>query len=227
MASWIRAASAAHAISHARRWPLVRFRCGVEPRHALRIWIINRTFARNIVYVVSGARFLTREGCGFTPSSRASIGIFSKRSSAHPDSYRQTIAIAVTLVLATLGTLYVGASFVLRPRSFTLDLVGGIRNLGVLQPVFPLLDYSCCAVTATLPVHRAKTLGRLTQLAVSAIPCWRGWDWSAHRWVTLPTGFCSACLLASSCVSTVKSGRGLPRITLRSRRSRSGRFGEP
>lgn len=129
----------------------------------------NPTFARNIVYVVSGARCLTREGCDFDSVEPGVDWHLLKTVIRASRLVYAAIAIAVTLVLATLGTLYVGAvsSHVPGPSrwiSWVVFVTSVFLNLYFLYSITLLRGYGDVAGE-----NRAKTFGRLTQLAVSAI----------------------------------------------------------
>ena len=68
----------------------------------------NPTFARNIVYVISGARRLTREGCDFDSVEQGVDWHLLNTVIRASRLVYAAIATAVTLVLATLGAMYVG-----------------------------------------------------------------------------------------------------------------------
>ena len=129
----------------------------------------NPTFARNIVYVVSGARCLTREGCDFDSVEPGVDWHLLKTVVRASRLVYAAIAIAVTLVLATLGTLYVGAvsSHVPSPSrwiSWVIFVTSVFLNLYFLDSITLLRGYGDVAGE-----NRAKTFARLTQLAVSAL----------------------------------------------------------
>lgn len=129
----------------------------------------NPTFARNIVYVISGARRLTREGCDFDSVESGVDWHLLKTVIRASRLVYAAIAIAVTLVLATLGTLYVGAvsSQVPDPSrwiSWAIFVTSVFLNLYFLYSITLLRGYGDVAGE-----NRAKTFSRLAQLAVSAM----------------------------------------------------------
>lgn len=129
----------------------------------------NPTFARNIVYVISGARRLTREGCDFDSVESGVDWHLLKTVVRASRLVYAAIAVAVTLVLATLGTLYVGAvsSHVhgaSRWISWVIFVVSVFLNLYFLYSITLLRGYGDVAGE-----NRAKTFARLAQLAVSAL----------------------------------------------------------
>lgn len=129
----------------------------------------NPTFARNIVYVVSGARRLAPEGCDFS-SVEPGVDWHLLKTVVHASRLvYAAIAVAVALVLATLGTLYVGAvsSGVPGPSrwvSWAVFVASVFLNLYFLYSITLLRGYGDVAGE-----NRAKTFARLAQLAVSAV----------------------------------------------------------
>ena len=135
----------------------------------------NPTFARNIVYVVSGARRLTREGCDFDSVEAGIDWHLLKTVIRASRLVYAAIAVAVALALSTLGTLYVGAVSsqvpgVSRWVSWAVFVVSVFLNLYFLYSITLLRGYGDVAGE-----NRAKTFARLAQLAVSALLMLAGW----------------------------------------------------
>ena len=129
----------------------------------------NPTFARNIVYVISGARRLTREGCDFDSVEPGVDWHLLKTVVCASRLVYAIIAIAVTIILATLGTLYVGAVSPHVPDhsrwiSWVIFVTSVFLNLYFLYSITLLRGYGDVAGE-----NRAKTFARLAQLAVSAL----------------------------------------------------------
>lgn len=129
----------------------------------------NPTFARNIVYVVSGARRLSHEGCDSSSMGEgvdwhllATVVRASKLVYAG-------IAAVVLLGLATAGSAYVAA--ITRGMagwgywaSWAVFCVSVVLNLYFLYTITLLRGYGDVAGE-----NKAKTFARLSQLAVSAV----------------------------------------------------------
>lgn len=129
----------------------------------------NPTFARNIVYVVSGARRLTREGCDFGSVEQGVDWHLLKTVIRSSKLVYAAIAIVVTMILATLGSLYVGAissqiSGVGHWLSWAIFVTSVFVNLYFLYSVTLLRGYGDVAGE-----NRAKTFARFAQLVVSAL----------------------------------------------------------
>ncbi len=129
----------------------------------------NPTFARNIVYVISGARRLTREGCDFDSVEQGVDWHLLNTVIRASRLVYAAIATAVTLVLATLGAMYVGvvSSHIPGPSrwiSWGIFLASVFLNLYFLYSITLLRGYGDVAGE-----NRAKTLARLSQLTVSAL----------------------------------------------------------
>ena len=129
----------------------------------------NPTFARNIVYVVSGARRLTREGCDFDSVGEGVDWHLLKTVIRASRLVYAAIAIAVSLVLATAGTAYVDAVSSQIPdasrwASWGIFVASVFLNLYFLYSITLLRGYGDVAGE-----NRAKTFARLAQLGVSAL----------------------------------------------------------
>ena len=129
----------------------------------------NPTFARNIVYVISGARRLTQEGCDFNSVEEGVDWHLLKTVIRASRLVYAAIAVAVSLTLATAGTAYVNAissqtsnagSWV----SWGIFVVSVFLNLYFLYSITLLRGYGDVAGE-----NRAKTFARLAQLGVSAL----------------------------------------------------------
>ena len=129
----------------------------------------NPTFARNIVYVVSGARRLTREGCD---SSSVQEGVdwhlLATVIRASKLVYAG-IALVVLMGLATAGSAYVAVITESMDgwshwASWAVFCASIVINLYFLYTITLLRGYGDVAGE-----NKAKTFARLSQLAVSAL----------------------------------------------------------
>lgn len=134
----------------------------------------NPTFARNIVYVISGARRLTQEGCDFDSVGEGIDWHLLKTVIRASRLVYAAIAVAVSLVLATAGTAYVGAVSSQMPDvsrwvSWGIFVASVFLNLYFLYSITLLRGYGDVAGE-----NRAKTFARLAQLGVSALLLFAG-----------------------------------------------------
>ena len=128
----------------------------------------NPTFARNIVYVVSGARRLTSEGCEFS-SVREGVDwhLLNTVIRASKIMYA-AIASVVLIALSTLGTAYVasvstGLSGWGHWVAWAVFCLSVFINLYFLYSITLLRGYGDVAGE-----NRAKTYARIAQLLISA-----------------------------------------------------------
>ena len=127
------------------------------------------TFARNIVYVVSGARRLSVQGCDVSSvEDGIDWHLLNTVIKASKVIYA-TIAVAVTLLLATVGTAYVfhvtqGVEPIVVWSSWPLFCLSVFLNLYFLWSVTVLRGYGDVAGE-----KKALVISKLAQLVVSAI----------------------------------------------------------
>lgn len=138
-------------------------------------WGFEPTFARNIVYVLSGAQSLTKEGCD--PDSmgssvdwhllhvvfRASKVIFG------------IIAVTSTALAATIGTLYI-AAISDGIKGYSHWVAWFIFLLAIFLNLYFLYTVTFLRGTGDIAgENRATTIAKLAQLAVSAVLLVFGW----------------------------------------------------
>lgn len=129
----------------------------------------NPTFARNIVYVVSGARRLTSEGCD---ASSIEAGIDWHLLNVVITTTRlvfAAIAIVVTFFLSTIGSVYIETvsstmSGSGKWISWAIFCISVFLNLFFLYSTTLLRGYGDIAGE-----NRTKTLAKLSQLVISAV----------------------------------------------------------
>lgn len=129
----------------------------------------NPSFARNIVYVVSGARKLTKEGCDFDSVQEGVDWRLLKTVFKTSKIVYALIAIVVLLFLLTIGSIYINlVAGDLEPfscwGSWIVFCVSVFLNLYFLYTITQLRGVGDIAGE-----NQAKTLSRLAQLLVSAI----------------------------------------------------------
>lgn len=129
----------------------------------------NPTFARNIVYVISGARRLTKEGCDFDSVEEGVDWHLLKTVVCASRLIYALIAVIVTAFLAVFGSLYIKAIAGAVPAlscwvSWTIFCVSVFLNLYFLYSITLLRGYGDIAGE-----NKAKTFARLAQLGISTI----------------------------------------------------------
>lgn len=128
----------------------------------------NPTFARNIVYVVSGARRLTPEGCDASSVGEGVDWHLLRAVVLATRAVFGAIALATLIGLATLGTVYVsavtaGMGGMERWVSWALFCASVFVNLYFLYTTTVLRGYGDIAGE-----NRARTFSKLAQLGSSA-----------------------------------------------------------
>lgn len=134
----------------------------------------NPTFARNIIYVISGARRLTQEGCDFDSVGEGIDWHLLKTVVRATKFVYACIATVVVLVLATAGTAYIDLVSASVPGagrwvSWAIFCSSVFLNLYFLYSITLLRGYGDVAGE-----NRAKTLARISQLLVSALLLFAG-----------------------------------------------------
>lgn len=128
----------------------------------------NPTFARNIVYVVSGARRLSAKGCD-TASVKLGVDWHLLNVVIRACKFIYAgIAVVTLVLLATVGSAYVAYVASVMDvgqlwTSWTLFVVAIVTNLYFLYAISVLRGYGDIAGE-----NRAKTFAKLVQLALSA-----------------------------------------------------------
>lgn len=127
------------------------------------------TFARNIVYVVSGARRITSEGCDSGSVREGTDWHLLKTVIYASKMVYAGIAVLVALVLGTFGTCYIGVVAELvepltRWVSWVIFVISIFLNLYFLYTITLLRGFGDIAGE-----NRAKTLARFCQLLISAL----------------------------------------------------------
>lgn len=129
----------------------------------------NPTFARNIVYVVSGARKLTKEGCDYESVGDGIDWKLLKTVFKTSRIVYGVIAVVVTLFLGIFGSMYVRAvagniDALVCWGSWFVFCVAVFLNLYFLYTITQLRGLGDIAGE-----NQAKTLARISQLLVSAV----------------------------------------------------------
>lgn len=134
----------------------------------------NPTFARNIVYCMSGARRLTREGCDFSSVAEGIDWHLLKTVFKTTKLIFGAIAIVVLLIVLTLGSLYV--DYVTRD----MDGVGywaawGIFCLAIFMNLYFLRYLTYLRGLGDIAAeNKSKTFARLIQLGLTGLLLFAG-----------------------------------------------------
>lgn len=132
-------------------------------------WGFEPTFARNVVYVLSGARKLTKEGCDAQSMEDGVDWHLLRTVFKAAKVVFGLIAVASTAIMATIGSVYVGYISAGMPGfahwvAWAIFVAAIFLNLYFLYPVTFLRGTGDVAGE-----NRSTTVAKICQLAISAV----------------------------------------------------------